>query len=114
VATDRYKILAYVICSCLASLAGVVSVLDLNTASPTNEGQWLELYAITGAVLGGCSLRGGEGTVVGMVLGAAVLPLLWNLCNLVSALKVLEFTVIGAALLLGTVVDELLKRHAKR
>ncbi len=114
VAADRYKILAYVICSCLAGLAGVVSVLDLNTASPTNEGQWLELYAITGAVLGGCSLRGGEGTVVGMVLGAAVLPLLWNLCNLVSALKVLEFTVIGAALLLGTVVDELLKRHARR
>jgi ribose transport system permease protein len=112
VATARYKILAYVLCSCMAALVGVVSVLDLNTASPTSEGQWLELYAITGAVLGGCSLRGGEGTVVGMILGAAVLPLLWNLCNLVSALKVLEFTVIGAALLLGTVVDELLKRRA--
>jgi len=112
VATNRYKILAYVLCSCLAGLAGVVSVLDLNTASPTSEGQWLELYAITGAVLGGCSLRGGEGTVIGMILGAAVLPLLWNLCNLVSWLKVLEFTVIGAALLLGTVVDELLKRRA--
>jgi ribose transport system permease protein len=112
VATSRYKILAYVLCAGLAALGGVLTVLDLNTASPTNEGQWLELYAITGAVLGGCSLRGGEGTVVGMLLGAAVLPLLWNLCNFVSALNVLQFAVIGAALLLGTVVDEMLKRRA--
>jgi ribose transport system permease protein len=112
VATARYKILAYVLCSCMAGLVGVVSMLDLKTAQPSSEGQWLELYAITGAVLGGCSLRGGEGTIIGMILGAAVLPLLWNLCNLVTALKVLEFTVIGAALLLGTVVDELLKRRA--
>ena len=64
-----------------------MSALDLNTVSPTNEGQWLELYAITGAVLGGCSLRGGEGTVAGMLLGAAVLPLLWNLCNFVSVVR---------------------------
>jgi ribose transport system permease protein len=112
VATDRAKILAYVLCSAMAGLGGVLHMLDLETASPSSAGSWLELYAITGAVLGGCSLRGGEGTVAGMLLGAAVLPLLWNLCNFVSALNVLQFAVIGTALLLGTIVDEVLKRRA--
>ena len=113
VATDRSKILAYVICSSFAGLGGVLHLLDLGTASPTSTGSWLELYAITGAVLGGCSLRGGEGTVVGMLLGAAVLPLLWTLCNFIRGLNVLQFAVIGTALLLGTITDELLKRRTR-
>ena len=73
--TDRYEILAYVICAGLAGLGGVLFLLDGRTAQPTTAGSYLELYAITGAVLGGCSLRGGEGTIAGMILGAAVLPL---------------------------------------
>ncbi|MBM4072932.1 MAG: ABC transporter permease, partial [Planctomycetes bacterium] len=103
----------YILCSLLAGIGGVLSMLDLETASPTTTGQWLELYAITGAVLGGCSLRGGEGTVAGMLLGAAVLPLLWTLCNFTRALNGVQFAVIGAALLLGTVTDELLRRRRK-
>lgn len=112
--TGRYKILAYVICSVLAALGGILELLDLQTVSPSNTGNWYELYAITGAVLGGCSLRGGEGTVVGMLLGTAVLPLLRNLINFSSIPDDLTFTVIGVALLLGTIVDELLKRRAAR
>ncbi len=111
VATDRYKILAYVLCSTLAVLGGILHMLDLETAQPSSAGSWYELYAITGAVLGGCSLRGGEGTVAGILMGTAVLPLLRNLCQFAGIPSDLEFTVIGAALLLGTVADELLKRH---
>src|SRR5262249_470232 len=59
VAVDRYKILAYVLCSFLAGLGGILHMLDLETAQPSVAGSWYELYAITGAVLGGCSLRGG-------------------------------------------------------
>jgi len=110
--TDRYKILAYVICSALAGLGSVLYLLDNRTANATSAGSWLELYAITGAVLGGCSLRGGEGTIPGMFLGAAVLPLLRQLCTFVKIPNEVEFAVIGAALLLGTVADELLKRRA--
>ena len=62
--------------------------------------------------LGGCSLRGGEGTVIGMLLGTAVLPLLRNLINFSAIPDDLTFTVIGVALLLGTIADELLKRRA--
>jgi ribose transport system permease protein len=112
IATDRYKILAYVLCALLAALGGMLELLDLQTVSPSNTGSWYELYAITGAVLGGCSLRGGEGTVIGMVLGTAVLPLLRNLINFSAIPDDLTFTVIGAALLLGTITDELLKRRA--
>ncbi|HEV3203491.1 MAG TPA: ABC transporter permease [Gemmataceae bacterium] len=111
VATHRYKVLAYVICAVMAGVAGMMQLLELQTVSPSNAGQWYELYAITGAVLGGCSLRGGEGSVVGILLGTAVLPLLRNLINLSRIQDDLEFLVIGIALLLGTIVDELLKRR---
>jgi len=110
--TDLYKIVAYVICSTLAGLGSVLYVLDKSQANPVSAGSWLELYAITGAVLGGCSLRGGEGTVPGMFLGAAILPLLrqssqfWHISNEV------EYSVIGAFLLVGTIADELIKRRA--
>ena len=65
-------------------------------------------------MLGGCSLRGGEGSVAGMVLGAAVLPVLRQLCYTYGIKSELEYAVIGAALLLGTVADELLKRRPAR
>jgi ribose transport system permease protein len=112
--TDRYKILAYVICSMLAGLGSVLYLLDNRSANATSSGSLLELYAITGAVLGGCSLRGGEGTVPGMFLGAAVLPLLRQLCNFGGITNELEYAVIGVALLLGTIADELLKRRTER
>jgi ribose transport system permease protein len=111
--TDGYKIVAYVICSALAGLGAVLYILDNRTANATSAGSLLELYAITGAVLGGCSLRGGEGTVPGMVLGAAVLPLLRQLCSFGGITNELEYAVIGVALLLGTIADELLKRRAR-
>jgi ribose transport system permease protein len=114
IATDRYKVLAYVICSVLAGLGSILFILDSRSANATSAGQLLELYAITGAVLGGCSLRGGEGTVPGMFLGAAVLPLLRQLCSFGNITNELEYAVIGVALLLGTVADELLKRRAAR
>jgi ribose transport system permease protein len=108
--TDNCKILAYVICSAMAGLGSVVYMLNNRTVNPTSAGSLLELYAITGAVLGGCSLRGGEGSVPGMLLGAAALPLLRQLCSFGGVSDELEYVVIGGALLLGTISDELLKR----
>src|SRR5262245_58644234 len=114
IATDRYKILAYVICSGLAGLGGILEMLETRSTLATNAGQLLELYAITGAVLGGCSLRGGEGSIPGMFLGAAVLPLLRQLCSFLGGRSELDYVVIGFALLLGTVADELLQRRWAR
>jgi ribose transport system permease protein len=114
IATDRYKIAAYIICSTLAGLGGVLFLLEYRNATPSSAGSLLELYAITGAVLGGCNLRGGEGTIPGMVLGAAVLPMLAQICNYSPYIgSDLEYTVIGGALLLATIANELVTRLSK-
>jgi ribose transport system permease protein len=113
VATSRYKVLAYVLCSTLAALGGILLLLDAETVNPTSGGSLLELYAITGAVLGGCSLRGGEGMVPGMILGAAVLPLIRGVSSFWGIPSDIEYAVIGSALLLGTIADELLKRQRR-
>jgi ribose transport system permease protein len=110
IATDRYKLLAYVICSTLAALYGVLYLMKHNSAQPTSTGNFLELYAIAGAVLGGCSLRGGEGNVLGVLIGTAILILLPTLTSMLGIPAELEYTVIGGALLLGAILDEVLRR----
>lgn len=111
--TDRYKVLAYFLCSLLAGLGGLLFLMKINSASPSNAGNWFELYAITGAVLGGTSLRGGEGTIIGIILGTAVLPLLKTLVIFAGIPSDMEFSAIGLALLLGTLADELLRRRSE-
>src|SRR3712207_6534750 len=61
--TDSMTVLAYVICSLLAGFGGMLFIFDVNSAQPSDFGNFYELYAIAAAVLGGCSLRGGEGTI---------------------------------------------------
>jgi ribose transport system permease protein len=108
--TDRYKVLSYMISSACAGLGGVLYLCENDSAMPTSAGSLDELYAITGAVLGGCSLKGGSGSVAGMVLGAMVLPLLRMLCRFSPVGSDLEYVVIGGALLIGTIVNELISR----
>jgi len=109
--TDRMVLLAYVVCSALAGLGGMLFVLDINAAQPSDFGNFYELYAIAAAVLGGCSLRGGEGSILGVVIGAAVMVVLSNTINLVHPnYQNIEFAIIGAVILSGAIVDELVRR----
>ncbi len=113
--TDRMVTLSYVICSVLAALGGLLFVLDGNSAQPGAFGNFYELYAIAAAVLGGCSLRGGSGTVLGVIIGAAVMQVLKNMINLIDWLKShMEFLVVGVVLLVAVVADELVKRRVRR
>jgi len=113
--TDKMIILAYVISSGLAGLGGMLFVLDVNSAQPVDFGNFYELYAIAAAVLGGCSLRGGEGTIVGVIIGAALMQVLRNMITLVDAIPThIEFAVIGAVILAGVIADELVKRYATK
>lgn len=107
--TDRVTIFAYVICSLLAGLGGVLFALDVNSVQPSGFGEFYELYAIAAAVLGGCSLRGGEGNILGVIIGAAVMRFLANSINILG-ISHMEFAIIGAVILAGVIVDELLKR----
>jgi ribose transport system permease protein len=112
--TDRYKILPYILCSGLAAFYGILFVMETNQVQPSTDGNFLELYAIAGAVLGGCSLRGGEGTVPGILIGTAILQLLGNLVTMWEIPSALEYTVIGTALLAGAILDEGLRVGAAR
>ncbi len=112
--TDQLKIAAYVICSFLAGLTGLLFAFELNSVQPAATGNFYELYAIAAAVLGGCSLRGGEGTILGVIIAAAVLRLLYNSINLVGISTHLEFAIVGAVILAGVTVDELIKRYAAK
>jgi ribose transport system permease protein len=115
ISTDRMTVLAYVICSLLAGFGGLLFILNDNQGQPSNYGNFYELYAIAAAVLGGCSLRGGEGSILGVVIGAAVMQVLRNSINLLPWIgTTLEFAVIGAVILIGVVADELVKRVAAR
>jgi ribose transport system permease protein len=114
IATDRYKLLAYVVCSTLASLYGVLYLMKLNSAQPSSDGTFLELYAIAGAVLGGCSLRGGEGNILGVIIGTTILVVLPNLTNMLGVKSEFDSVVIGVALLIGAILDEVLRRLSGR
>ena len=112
--TDSMVILAYIICALLAGFGGMLFIFDVNSAQPSDFGNFYELYAIAAAVLGGCSLRGGEGTIFGVVIGAAVMQVLRNSINLLEIPTQLEFAIIGAVILVGVVADELVKRLAAK
>lgn len=116
IATDRLVILSYVVCSMLAALAGGLFVMEVNSAQPSDFGNFYELYAIAAAVIGGCSLRGGQGAVFGVVIGAALMQVLRNMIVLVFPRhQNLEFAVIGLVILIGVAGDEVFKRlWAKR
>ena len=112
--TDRLTIISYVICSTLAGFGGIMFMLDLNSVQPSSHGSFYELYAIAAAVLGGCSLRGGEGSIIGVVIGMAVLRLLYNASNLLGIPTQLEFTIIGGVILAGAIVDQVAKQIVHR
>ena len=110
--TERMIVLAYVICATLAGLGGLLFVLDVNSAQPADFGNFYELYAIAAAVLGGCSLRGGQGTIIGVILGTALMQVLRTMITLVDALpKNIEFAIIGTVILGGVIADEVVKRY---
>ena len=113
--TDKMITMAYVICSFTAGLGGILFVMDVNSAQPSDFGNFYELYAIAAAVLGGCSLRGGYGTILGVVIGAALMRVLQNMIMLVEFIPThIEFAVIGAVILFGVIADETVKRIASR
>lgn len=114
--TNRLIVVAYMISAALAGLGGMLFVLDVNSAQPADFGNFYELYAIAAAVLGGCSLRGGQGMITGVILGTALMQVLRTMITLVDALpKTIEFAIIGAVILGGVITDETVRRYvAKR
>jgi ribose transport system permease protein len=109
--TRRLIASVYIVSGALAGVASLVIAFYTNSVSPSSHGNFFELYGVAAAVLGGCSLRGGEGSVVGILLGAALLQVLQNLVNLLGIPSSLNFAVMGAVILIGVTADQLLSRR---
>jgi ribose transport system permease protein len=102
---------AYILSGALAGVAGILLAFYTNSISPSSHGNFYELYGIAAAVLGGCSLRGGEGSIVGILIGTALLQILQNLVNLLGIPSSLNFAVMGAVILVGVIADQLLRQR---
>jgi ribose transport system permease protein len=112
---NRIQILAYVICALLAGIAGIVEFSYNGEVQPAQSGLMYEMWAIAGAVLGGCSLRGGEGSVLGVIIGVSLITVMRNGINLLGVNTEWEWAVIGVVILCGVIADAAYKlRAAKR
>jgi len=112
--SSRIVASAYVILGLLAGISAIVFAFYTNSVSPSSHGNFFELYGIAAAVLGGCSLRGGEGSIIGIIIGAALLQVLQNLVNLLGIPSSLNFAVMGAVILMGVIADQILQRRSAR
>jgi ribose transport system permease protein len=97
---------AYVICAFLTALAAIYFAMYTRSVQPSSQGNFYELYAIAAAVLGGFSLRGGEGSIIGVILGTILLQILQNLVNLLGIPSSLNFAVMGGVILIGVLADQ--------
>jgi ribose transport system permease protein len=103
--TNVVIVAAYVICGVLTAISGIFFAMYTRSISPSSHGNFYELYAIAASVLGGFSLRGGEGSIIGVLLGTILLQVLQNLVNLLGIPSSLNFAVMGSVILIGVLVD---------
>ncbi len=107
-----HKTMVYGVCGMLSALAAVVLTARLNSAQPI-AGINYELDAIAATVIGGTSLLGGQGSVVGTLIGALIMGVLRNGLNLLSVSSFIQQIVIGAVIILAVLVDVAFKQPRK-
>lgn len=107
-----YKTMVYGMSGMLSGLAAIVLTARLNSAQPI-AGMMYELDAIAATVIGGTSLMGGEGRVVGTLIGALIMGVLRNGLNLLGVSSFVQQTVIGSVIILAVLMDMALKKHRR-
>ncbi len=110
VRVSRYQILFYALLGALSGLAGSIESARLVTGQPT-AGEGYELRVIAAVVIGGGSLSGGQGTVVGTIIGALIMGVLANGANLLGISSFAQQVVIGAVIVLAVTFDEFQRRR---
>jgi ribose transport system permease protein len=100
----------YVVCAALAGVGGVVEASRLVSGAPT-YGLMAELYVIAAVVVGGTSLSGGRGTIVGTLVGAFIIAVIENGMNLTGVESYKQKVVLGAVILAAVLLDSLRNRH---
>ncbi|ESX83277.1 ABC transporter permease [Mesorhizobium sp. M0189] len=103
---NRYRVGIYIMSGVAAGLAGILLAARTGSGQPVSGSQGLELEAITAAVLGGCALQGGKGTIVGALLGVAIIGVLNNGMILTSVPTFYQLLAKGSLLILAVVIAE--------
>lgn len=111
IAVNRVRIIAYILTGVLAALAGVLLASRLMSGTPT-AGNALELQVLAAAVIGGASLRGGEGTILGAFLGVVFVALINNAMTMLAVSIYWQMIVIGAVLVCAVALDMLVRRQS--
>jgi D-xylose transport system permease protein len=108
----RIRIAAFMICSSLAAIAGMIFASRQNSVSPTTGGSSTLLYAVGAAVIGGTSLFGGKGKMRDAILGGLVVAVIDNGMGLLGYAAGIKFIVTGLVLLISAGVDAISRRGA--
>lgn len=105
-----YKTAVYGLAGLLSGVAAVILTARLNSAQPI-AGIMYELDAIAATVIGGTSLMGGEGTIVGTLIGALIMGVIRNGLNLLGVSSYIQQIIIGSVIILAVLMDMLLKKQ---
>ncbi|MEU7768293.1 ABC transporter permease [Nocardia sp. NPDC049190] len=112
IAVNRVKISAFVLCSTMAAVGGLIAASRANSVDPNTGGSDVLLTAVGAAVIGGTSLFGGRGRMLDAVVGAAVVAVINNGMGLMGYSAGTKFVVTGFVLLLAAGVDALSRKRA--
>ncbi len=108
---DFWKILTYALGGSICGIAGLIIASRLNSAQPA-LGQGYELEAIAATVIGGTSLSGGRGTILGTIIGAFIMSVLTNGLRIMGVAQEWQIVVTGVIIIVAVYVDMLLRRRA--
>ena len=108
--TDRWKIAVYTLSGAICGVAGLLIASRLNSAQPA-LGQGYELDAIAAVVIGGTSLSGGRGTILGTLIGALIMSVLLNGLRIMSVAQEWQTVVTGSIIILAVYIDMLRRRR---
>jgi len=103
------KILAFTVCGALSAIAGVIVTSRISSAQPTS-GIAYEMDAIAAVVIGGTSLRGGEGRVIFTIVGAIIIGMINNMLNLMAVSSYYQISIKGLVIILAVLLDSYTNR----
>jgi len=108
----RVRLITFIVSAGLSGVAGLLYVAYLPSATPS-LGSAYELHAVAAAVLGGCSLLGGRGSVFGVLIGAGIMQITFNAVNLIGK-SLWQNVVAGCVILVAVIVDRMFEKSAAR
>jgi len=105
---------SYVVGGLLTGIGAIMCAFYSSSVSPSIHANMFEVYAIAAAVLGGCSLRGGEGSIIGIVIGATLLQVLRNLIIILGIQNAYDPVVTGTVILIAVMADQFFQERAEK